>query len=82
MPGEWIIFVDLVQKALVGQNVAIGPPMHERMERVLKGDNYVEFTQQDNLVGSRTVDNFTMVMATMTVHIFPACIGTYRNPRQ
>ena len=28
-PEEWIIFVDLVQKSLVGQNVTTGPPMYE-----------------------------------------------------
>ena len=70
-PEEWIIFVDLVQKALVGQNVTTGPPMYKCMERVLKGDAKAEFTQQANLVGSCTVGNFTTVMATMTVHIFP-----------
>ena len=36
---EWIIFVDLVQ------NVTTGPPMYEHMERVLKGDAKVKFTQ-------------------------------------
>ena len=35
-PEEWIIFVDLVQKSLVGQNVTTGPPMYECMERVLQ----------------------------------------------
>ena len=70
-PEEWIIFVYLVQKSLVGQNVTTGPPMYECMERVLKGDAKAEFLQQANLVGSRTVANFTTVMATMTVHIFP-----------
>ena len=70
-PEEWIIFMDLVQKALVGQNVTTGPPMYKCMERVLKGDAKAEFTQQVNLVGSCTVGNFTTVMATMTMHIFP-----------
>ena len=41
------------------------------MERVLKGDAKVEFTQQANLVRSCTGGNFTIVMATMTAHIFP-----------
>ena len=70
-PGEWIIFVDLVQKSLIGQNVTTGPPMYDCMERVLKDDAKAEFLQQANLVGSRTVTNFTTVMATMTVHVFP-----------
>ena len=69
-PEEWIIFVE-VQKSLVGQNVTTGPPMCECMERVLKGDAKAEFLQQATLAGSRTVANFTIVMATMIVHIFP-----------
>ena len=70
-PEEWIIFVDLVQKVLVEQNVTTGPPMYECMEWVLIGDGKAEFTQQVNLVGSCTVGNFTTVMVTMTVHTFP-----------
>ena len=42
-PEEWIIFMDLVQKSLVGQNVSTGPPMYKCMERELKGDAKVEF---------------------------------------
>ena len=41
------------------------------MERVLKGDSEAEFHHQTNLVGSCTVANFSTVMATMTVHVFP-----------
>ena len=68
---EWIIFMDLVQKALVGQNVTNDPPMYKYMEWVLKGDAKAEFTQQANLERSLTVGNYSTVMATMTVHIFP-----------
>ena len=35
IPEEWIIFVDLVQKALLEQNVTTDPPMTESMEIVL-----------------------------------------------
>ena len=42
------------------------------MERVLKGHAKAKFTEKANLVGRRTVANFSMLMATMTVHIFPA----------
>ena len=55
IPEEWIIFVDLVLKSLVGQNVTTGPPMYECIERVLKGDAKAEFFQQANSVGSCTV---------------------------
>ena len=70
-PEEWIIFVDLVQKALVGQNVTIGPPMYECMERILKADAKAEITKHANLVGSCAVSNFTTVMVTITVQISP-----------
>ena len=66
-PEEWIIYVDLVQKKLVGQYVTTGPPMHKCMERVLAK---AEFLQQANLGGSHTVANFILVMATMTLDIF------------
>ena len=78
-PEEWINFVELVQKRLVGQYVATGPPMYKCMEMVMKGDAKAEFLQQDNLVGSCTVANFTTVMATMTVHVFPTY--AYRDQR-
>ena len=73
-PEEWIIFVDLVQMTSVGQNVTTGPPMYKYMERLLKGEAKAEFTQQANLVGSCTMGNFTTVMVTMTVHIFPVLV--------
>ena len=50
-PEEWIVFVDLVQKAIVGQNVTNDPSMHKCMEGVLKGDAKAKFTQQAYLVG-------------------------------
>ena len=70
-PEEWIIFVDLVQKSLVEQNVTTGPPMYKHMEWMLKGDGKAEFPWKANLVGSRTVANFTTEIATMIVHILP-----------
>ena len=45
--------------------------VYKCIEMVLKGDVKAEFLQKDNLVGRCAVANFTMVMATMTVHIFP-----------
>ena len=79
-PEEWIIFVHLVQKSLVGQNVTSDPPMYKYMERVLKGDAKAEFLQQANLVVGRTVVNFITVMATMTVHVSPTYL--YCDQRQ
>ena len=53
----------------MGQNVTSGPPMHKCMEKMLKDDAKAEFLQQANLVDRRTVANFTMVIATMTVYV-------------
>ena len=63
--------MDLVQKSHVGQKATSGPPMYKCMEKVLKRDTKAEYLQKPNLVGSQTVANFTTVMATMTIHIFP-----------
>ena len=46
IPEEWIIFVNIVQKTLVGQNDTTVPPMHRCMEEALKYDAKAEFTQQ------------------------------------
>ena len=50
--------MELVQKALVGQNITTGPPMYKYVLKVLKGDAKANFTQQANLEGSWTVANF------------------------
>ena len=78
MPEECIIFMDLVQKSLVGQNVTTGPPMYKCMERLLTGDTKAEFWQQVNLAGKHIGANFTTVMNQMSAHIFP----TYANCNQ
>ena len=71
MPKECIVFVDLVQKALAGQNITMGQTIYKCMKSVLKGDAKPVILQQADLVGSCTVANFNTVIATMTVHIFP-----------
>ena len=76
---EWIIFVDVVQKSLVGQNVTTGSPMYKCMEWVLKGEAKAKFLQQANSVGTCTVANFSTVMATMTVHVFSTYAYCYQR---
>ena len=70
--------MDLVQNSLLGQNVIIGPPIYEFMERLLIGDAKAEFRQQANLSEHHTVANFTIVMNQISVHIF----HTYTNRDQ
>ena len=77
-PEEWIIFINLFQKSLVGQNVTTASSMYECIERVLTGDAKAGFCQQANLAGTHTVAKSTTVMNTMTAHIFP----TYANHNQ
>ena len=57
-PEECIIFMELVQKSLVGQYVTTGPPMYEFIERVLTGDAKAKFCQQAYLAGTHIVANF------------------------
>ena len=77
-PEEWIVFMNLVQKSLVGQHVTTGPSMYKCMERLLSGDAKAKFRQHANLAGNHTVANFITVMEKMTAHIFP----TYANRNQ
>ena len=49
-PEEYIIFVNLVKKSLVGQNVTTGPPMYKCMERMLIGGTKTEYLQQANFL--------------------------------
>ena len=50
------------------------------MERVLKGDAKAEFLQKAHIVGYCTVTNFTTVIETMTVRVFPTY--AYRDQRR
>ena len=45
LKSGWIIFVDLVKKSIVGQNITTGSPIYKCMERVLKGDDKAVFLQ-------------------------------------
>ena len=56
---EWIIFAELVQKVLIGQNVTTGPPIYKCMERELNGGAKAKSTQQAYLEGICTVGNCT-----------------------
>ena len=70
-PEEWIIFTELVNKCLVGQNITTGPQMYQLVQRVLQGDAKAQFDTQAAAHGSQTAANFKAIMATMTVHVFP-----------
>ena len=49
---EWIIFMDLDQKSLMGQNVTTGSSMYKCMVRMLTSDAKAKFLQQKNLTGT------------------------------
>ena len=46
--------------------------MYKYMKTVMKGDDKAEISQQDDSITSCAVINFTTVMVTMTIHIFPS----------
>ena len=70
-PEEWIIFRELVEKCIRGQNITSGPQMYQLVQRVLQGDAKAEFDRQADNAGNQTVANFQSVMTAMTVHVFP-----------
>ena len=69
-PKEWITFVELVNKCLVGQNITNGPQMYHLIQQFLQGDVTSQFDTQAAAFGNPTVANFKAIMATMTVHVF------------
>ena len=79
-PEDWLIFIDLCKKALVGQNVTTGPPMYAFMDRVLKGDAKAEFEVKAEAEGNKSVANFEIVMNKMTAHVFPTY--AYRDQKR
>ena len=68
-PEEWINFVKLINKCLVGQNITTGPAMYAVVQRVLEGDAKAQFNLQTAAHRNQTVINFKNVMATMTAHV-------------
>ena len=70
-PEEWINFVELVNKCIIGQNITTGPQMYQLALRVLQGDAKAQFEAQTGHFGTQTAGNFKSVMAAMTVHVFP-----------
>ena len=79
-PEDWLMFLDLCKKAIIGQNVTAGPPMYAFMDRVLKGDAKAEFTVKANAEGTKTVEHFEIVMNKMTAHVFPTY--AYRDQKR
>ena len=79
-PEEWLMFLDNLDKALVGQHITDGPRRYEFTERLLKGDALATFRLKTLEVGTRTVDHFDEVMARLTEHIFP--VHAYREQKR
>ena len=64
--------MDLFQKSLIEQNITTSPHMYECIDQLLAGDAKTEILWQDNLAGTLTVANITIVMNKRTVPIYPA----------
>ena len=79
-PEEWLMFLDNLDKALVGQHITDGPGRYEFTERLLQEDTLATFRLKTLEVGTRTVDHFNEVMARLTEHIFP--VHAYREQKR
>ena len=79
-PEDWLIFTDLVKKAISGQNITTGPAMYNCMERVLKGDAKAEFISRAIAEGNSSTEHYKAVMKKMTKHVFPAF--AYRDQKR
>ena len=79
-PEEWLLFMDNLNKAIIGQNITTGPSRYEFAERVLKGDALATFRHKTVETGNRTVENFDAVMTKLSAHIFP--VHAYREQKR
>ena len=74
------MFLDNLDKALVGQHITEGPGCYEFTERLLKGDVLATFRLKTLEVGTRTAGHFNEVMARLTEHIF--LVHAYREQKR
>ncbi len=71
-PEELLIFLNLLGKVFVGQNVTTGPQKYAIMRRLLTGDALLAFNLAANAAGNKTVDHFKLAMRGLVSHVFPA----------
>ena len=60
-PEELLIFLDSVDKAIVGTNITNAPDKYALLQRLLKGDALSAFNNATDKYGTKTEDNFVNV---------------------
>ena len=70
-PEELLIFLDLVDKAIVGTNITDAPDKYALLRRLLKGEALSAFNNTTDKYGTKTEDNFVNVQHDLIKHIFP-----------
>ena len=67
MPEDWLIFTDLVKKAIAGQNITSRPPVYNCIESVLIGEVTCVAAKENC-----TVEHYEIVMLNITKRTFHA----------
>ena len=76
---EWLMFLDNLNKGIVGQNITDGPGRYALAEKLLIGEMLTAFRTQTNARGNRTIVNFNIVMQDLASYVFKA--NDYRDQK-
>jgi len=79
-PEEYLIWRDLLKKALTGQNITDGPTMFNYTENVMTGDALAFFKRKTLEAPARTVVRYNRIMKELTAHVFP--VHAYREQKR
>jgi len=71
LPEEYLIWRDLLKKALLGQNITDGPGMFKYTENVMTRDALAFFKRKTLKAPARTAVRYNIVMTELTAHVFP-----------
>ena len=67
---EWLIFVDNLNKGIIGQNITGGPKRYELAEKLLIGEMLTAFHTQRDARGDRTIAHFDLVIKDLASYVF------------
>ena len=71
-PEELLIFLNLLNKVYVGQNVTDGPGKYALIRRLLVGDALSAFNSAAAVAGTETIPHFKTAVRGLVSHVFPA----------
>lgn len=70
-PEELLIFLNLLNRVFVGQNVTTGPQKYALIRRLLIGDALTAFNSKAMAAGTETIDHFKIAIQGLISHVFP-----------